>query len=78
MLILYKPVYMHGSGDMRHRPSFFVSAILFVALLFVLGALLTFFIKLAFFALLLAAAYYLYSRASRGRRGRRDSFHRYK
>lgn len=55
---------------MHRQPSFFISVFLFVVLLFVLSAFITFFIKLAFLALVLAAAYYLYARAASARSGR--------
>ncbi|WAH38957.1 hypothetical protein [Alicyclobacillus dauci] len=60
---------------MYRRPSFLVSAILFIVLLFVLSAFIAFFIKIAFLALVVAAAYYLYARAvaSLSQRQRRNS-----
>lgn len=49
---------------MYRRPSLFISVLICIALLFVLSALFAFFIKIAFLALIIAAAYYLYARAA--------------
>ncbi|MFB5191098.1 hypothetical protein [Alicyclobacillus fastidiosus] len=63
---------------MYRRPSFLVSALVFILLLFVLSAFIAFVLKIAFLALIIAAAYYLYARAAESlhRRPRRNRRYR--